>query len=255
MTKNKKIVVKEIDTTEEIDDEEIEDVEEIKEVKKVPTKKSKANKVTNDDDFDEDEEEIENEYTEITTEERITNIEKKTNYTFIVAILTLIVALITMLSVLNGNTSQEETETSTTEEETTSYNYDTSSFKAITASDIKTESKSETIVLLIARQGCSFCSYYAPILAEVAEDYNITVRYIDLATIVDFSQGYITDSDAYDLLAGLEGSGDWKDFAKKNITGTPLTLIIKNNKVIGGVAGYVEASGIESAFENAGIKK
>lgn len=258
MAKDKKTVVKEIDNTEEIESEEIEEVEEI--VKKnSATKKNKLNKVLDDefdDEFDDEDDDIEeNEYTEITMEERITNIEKKANYTFILTIITLIVSLITMLSVINNSVSKTETESNTTSSDDTEYTYDTSSFKAITASDIKSESKSETIVLLIARQGCIYCSYYAPILTEVAKDYDITVRYIDLSTIINFNLNTITDSDSYNTLSSLTGSGEWETFAKDNITGTPLTLIIKNNKVIGGVSGYVEAEKVESAFAAAGITK
>ncbi len=255
MAKNKKTVVKEIDTTEEIENEEIEEVEETNKNNSTSTKKDKLKKVLDDDFNDEDDDVEENEYIEITMEERITNIEKKSNYTFILTIITLIVSLITMLSVINNGVAKTETESNDTSTSDTEYTYDTSSFKTITASDIKTESKSETIVLLIARQGCIYCSYYAPILVEVAKDYDITVRYIDLSTIINFNLNTITDSDSYNTLSSLSGSGDWETFAKDNITGTPLTLIIKNNKVIGGVSGYVEATKVESAFTAAGITK
>jgi thiol-disulfide isomerase/thioredoxin len=150
---------------------------------------------------------------------------------------------------------EPETNTQQSDNTATSYTYDTSAFKAIKASEIKNASKSETIVVLIARQGCSYCSYYAPVITKVAKDFGITVRYIDLATIVDFSQRLITDEEAYDTLSNLQGSGEWKDFAKNNITGTPLTLIIKNNKVVGGIGGYTEADGVETAFKAAGLKK
>lgn len=255
MAKSKKTVVKELDTTEEIENEEIEEVGEIVKKNSASTKKDKLKKVFEDEFNDEDDDVEENEYIEITTEERIVNIEKKTNYTFILTIITLIVSLITMLSVINNNVAKTETESTSTSNDDTEYTYDTSSFKTITASDIKNESKSETIVLLIARQGCIYCSYYAPILAEVAKDYDITVRYIDLSTIINFNLNTITDSDSYNTLSSLTGSGEWETFASDNITGTPLTLIIKNNKVIGGISGYVEAEKIENAFTAAGITK
>ena len=52
----------------------------------------------------------------------------------------------------------------------------------------------------------------------------------------------------------LEGKGDWKDFAA-SFEGTPFTLFIKDNKVVGGINGYREANEIANAFDNAGIKK
>lgn len=255
-TTTKKVdVVKDIDTeeVEEIEEEEFEEVEEIEEEEVV---------VEDDDEESEDEEdEEEEEYEEISLDDRIANIEKKTNYTFILVIVTLIVACLTLLVSINSKGAGEEevqepeTNTQQSDNTATSYTYDTSAFKAIKASEIKNASKSETIVVLIARQGCSYCSYYAPVITKVAKDFGITVRYIDLATIVDFSQRLITDEEAYDTLSNLQGSGEWKDFAKNNITGTPLTLIIKNNKVVGGIGGYTEADGVEAAFKAAGLKK
>ena len=257
-TTNKKVdVVKDIDVEEleEIEEEELEE-EEYEEIEEEVIEEDDED---SDDDDDDDEDE---EYEEISLDERLANIEKKTNYTFILVIVTLIVVCLTLLVSINSKGTEEEmsAQTDTTQQQqesdtATSYTYDTSAFKAIKASEIKTASKSETIVVLIARQGCSYCSYFAPVITQVAKDYGITVRYIDLATIIDFSQRLITDETAYDTLSNLQGSGEWKDFAKNNITGTPLTLIIKNNKVVGGIGGYTEAAGVESAFKAAGLKK
>ncbi len=220
------------------------EVEEIKEVEK---------EVLNDD------------YEEITLEERVINIEKKVKVSFWLNIVN--VALIVFLLILllgGGNatssySSEEGTEGSasgsTGSQATTTY--DTSAFKTIEAADIEKESKNKTIVLWVGRQSCGYCTAYAPYIAEAAKNYGITAYYIDLATIVNFdvAQPYITDSTSWDTLSSLTGSGEWKEFASKNLGGTPLTLIIKNNKVIGGLSGYDEVSAIESAFKAAGIKK
>lgn len=257
-TKRKSTPTKKVDVVKDIDAEEVEEIEEEEEeVEEIEEEEV----VVEDDDEEYEDEEEEEEYEEVSLDDRIANIEKKTNYTFILVIVTLIVACLTLLVSINSKGTGEEevrepeTNTQQSDNTATSYTYDTSAFKAIKASEIKSASKSETIVVLIARQGCSYCSYYAPVITSVAKDFGITVRYIDLATIVDFSQRLITDEESYDTLSNLQGSGDWKDFAKKNITGTPLTLIIKNNKVVGGIAGYTEGDGVEAAFKAAGLKK
>lgn len=258
-TKRKSTTTKKVDVVKDIDAEEVEEIEEeeFEEVEEIEEEEV----VVEDDDEESEDEEDEEEYEEVSLDYRIANIEKKTNYTFILVIVTLIVACLTLLVSINSKGTGEEevqepeTNTQQSDNTATSYTYDTSAFKAIKASEIKSASKSETIVVLIARQGCSYCSYYAPVITSVAEDFGITVRYIDLATIVDFSQRLITDEESYDTLSNLQGSGDWKDFAKNNITGTPLTLIIKNNKVVGGIAGYTEGDGVEAAFKAAGLKK
>ena len=200
---------------------------------------------------------LDDDYEELTMEERIINIEKKSNYTFILSIIILIVCVLTMIFAINGTSSEvAETETPTTEENS-NHTYDTSAFDKISASDIKTESKNKAIVVLIARQGCSWCASFAPLITDVAKDYNVKVKYIDLATIIDFTQNpaVITDEEAFTTLQNLEGEKGWETFASKNIGGTPLTLIIKNNKVIGGIGGYTESDKIATAFEDAGLKK
>jgi len=131
--------------------------------------------------------------------------------------------------------------------------YDTSSFKTIMPSDIKKESKNETIVVLWARQSCGYCVAYAPIITEVAKEHNVTIRYIDMESIVDLATWNPSNEKEYNTLKNLEGTGDFKDFAKEAIDGTPGTFFIKNNKVIYGIIGYVEKATVEDAFQKAGL--
>lgn len=196
------------------------------------------------------------EYEEIPVNERIMGIEKKVNIILIVVIITMLFSLFSMIFTINGNSSYGETDTPTNKQEESAA-YDTSAFKEIKASDIKSESKSNTIVVMVGRQGCGWCANYAPYITEAAKNYNLKVRYIDLGKIVDFTveQPVIVDGDAWDTLTSLSGSGEWVTFAKDNMGGTPLTLIIKNNKVVGGISGYTEVANIEKAFDKAGLGK
>ena len=144
-----------------------------------------------------------------------------------------------------GNNSGEPTEQATS--------YDTSSFKTIMPSDIKKESKNETIVVLWARQSCGYCVAYAPILTEVAKEHNVTIRYINMESIVDMATWTPSNKKEYSILENLEGVGDFKNFAKDAIEGTPGTFFIKNNKVIYGIIGYVEKATVEDSFKQAGL--
>lgn len=167
----------------------------------------------------------------------------------------LIVALVVgIIKVKNFNADIDElTERVTTLEnkingtgsDTTTDSYDTSVFKEITIADIEKESKGKTIVVWLGIPTCGYCQAYAPLLAEVADDYGITARYVDVAAM--------TQED-YDILVTLEGDDEYKGFGA-SFTGTPFTMIIKNGKVVGGINGYVETERIESAFEAAGLKK
>lgn len=219
--------------------------------------KQKAEEIEENEELEEN-----NEFEEVSLENRVLNVEKKVNIILFLTIVIAILCIILMFGLFgssNENTSDEsysESESETTSE-SGSASYSTQAFKEITAQDIATESKSSTIVVMIGRQGCGWCAQFAPLITSVAEDFNITIRYIDLAKIVDFTSNpaQITDEEAFSLLSSLKGDGEWENFASDNMGGTPLTLIIKNSKVIGGIGGYVETSKIEEAFENAGLKK
>ena len=202
---------------------------------------------------------LSNDYEEITLEERIVNIEKKTKASFWLNIVTLVLMVFLLVLLLGGGNATNTEASGGNGSESTSQDtsYDTSAFTTITPDDIATVSKKKTIVLWIGRQSCGYCAAYAPYIAEAAENYGITAYYIDLATMINFdvAQPYITDEDAFNTLSSLSGSGSWKTFAYDNIGGTPLTLIIKDNKVVGGLSGYDDTSAIEAAFKAAGLKK
>ncbi len=213
-----------------------------------------------DDDLDDDEEK-DKDYEELTTEERIFNIEKKVNIIFYLVILCTVLCCVILIFSLINNSSSKETNSNNNNNsnnsasDNNSYSYDTSAFKEISASDIKNESKNKTIVVLLGRQGCSHCAAFAPKITEVAKKFNVEVMYIDYNKIVDVSAGKIIDQNAYDIIANMEGTGSWSEFGAKAIRGTPNTLFIKNNTIIYGINGNNENGIIETAFEQAGFKK
>lgn len=247
---------KKINTKVEEDIEEELDVEEENEDEEEYIDEYEEDEITSedlDDDLD---------INDLSIEDRIINIEKKANITLFIVLITCLIDVILLFGIFNNgsnNESNQDTTNNTTEEQT-NYTYDTSAMKEITAADIASESKKETIVVVIGRQGCSACANYVPIITEVAKEYNITVRYIDLAKIIEFTEtgNYVSDKEAFNTLIALTGNDEWKTFVNDNITGTPLTIIIKNNKVIGGVPGYYGAeteNTIKDAFDAAGLKK
>lgn len=132
-----------------------------------------------------------------------------------------------------------------TSSNTDSESYDVSRFKEISMSEIQSDSKGKTIVVWLGLPTCGYCQAYAPLLADVADEYGITARYINVSTM--------TQED-YDTLVSLKGKGDYENYGS-SFTGTPFTMIIKNGVIIGGINGYVDTPYIESAFEAAGLSK
>lgn len=213
-------------------------------------------------DDDEIEETLEDkDYENIPMDDRIYNIERKIKIIYILVILTTILSFLTLVTNFALNSSNKNTTTTNNQNNETEemYTYDTKDFKEITAKDIKSESKNETIVVLVGRQGCYYCAEFAPTITAVAKEYNVTIRYIDFAKIVDFkttpTKPAVSDSESYNLIKNLEGKGSWSGFGEKAMRGTPNTLIIKNNIIISGVNGNSPTDTVRAAFEEAGLKK
>ena len=205
------------------------------------------------------EDEEEEEFEELTTEERIVNIEKKVNQIFIISIIALIVAVISMILLLVNNTGGEgkaSTDNNAAQEQEVAenYSYDTSKFEAIKGTDIASLSKKETIVVMVGRQGCGYCAQFAPILTSVAAEYGVTVKYLDLYTLMDTS-GNVIDEASLNAIGEIGGEGQWEGFATQYFGRTPQTMFIKNNKVIYGMAGAADAATTRQVFEAAGFKK
>ncbi len=154
----------------------------------------------------------------------------------------------------NARTFQDTGSGTTTEEE--QLGYDTSNFKEIKGTDIASESKGKTIVVMIGRQSCGYCTMYAPILDKVSQDYHFQVRYIDLEKLIDiYSPNWdVIDQKSYDTLMNLNATDEYKTFMNE-LGATPMTIIIKDNTIIGGIMGYVPEETLINDLEGLGFKK
>lgn len=241
-----------VEEIEEFDDEEFDFVDEDDFEEEVETpKKQKTSKVVLDDEEDE--------FVELTMEERIIGIEKKQNIILVFILITALLSLFTFISGLGGNRTykEEETETPNTETEQTT-TYDTSAFTKVKAQDLEKLSKKDTIIVWIGRQGCGYCSQYAPIITSIGEKLDVPIYYLDLADIIDFSSNPATiiDEEAYDLLVNFQtdGATENKDVMEQ-FGSTPMTLVIKKNKIVGNYVGaYDEATALE-ILEDEGFKQ
>ena len=138
----------------------------------------------------------------------------------------------------------------------TSGSYDTSMFKKIGAKDLASLSNGKTIVVWIGRQGCGYCSLYAPRIHSVGKSYNVPVYYIDLGTIFDFSGTQVTikDQAAYDTMLNFQTDAENADVLD-NFGSTPMTLFIRDNKIVGNIIGALDESQVEQTFKDEGFKK
>lgn len=143
------------------------------------------------------------------------------------------------------NTSTEESEYNT--------NYDVSMFDEIKAKDVKSKTKNKLQVVYIGRETCGWCAAFLPNLWDAQEEFDFTTLYIDIAKIIDFSNGEVLDQDSFDILNSLTGEG-YEDYMSENLGATPMILIIKDNKIVGAHTGYSEYDAFKSVLNDAGIK-
>lgn len=137
----------------------------------------------------------------------------------IVLILLVVVLLVVALVITNNNTPKLEIELPVALEGTAGFN-------EITYSEyLEKMDEEKPFLLVIVRDGCSYCEMYEPILEEVAGEYNIPINYINLT--------HLTDEEANDLSKS-------NSYLKTKQWGTPTTLFMYGNTVVDSIGGYVE---------------
>lgn len=166
----------------------------------------------------------------------------------------ILIVLIIGVSKMYSN-NKVDTNSNNTQESETEYNtnYDVSMFKEIEAEDLKDETKGKLRVVYIGRETCGWCAAFLPNLWIAQEDYKFETLYIDIAKIIDFSNGNIIDQEEYDTLSSLTGK-EYENYMKENLGATPMILIMKDNKIVGAQTGYSEYENFETILNNAGIK-
>ena len=170
----------------------------------------------------------------------------------IVALLIVIVLfLIIGVSKLSTNSNTNTSNSSSESEYNT--NYDVSMFKEIKASDIKKETKGKVSVVYVGRETCGWCAAFLPNLWQAQEEFGYTTLYVDIAKIIDFTAGEISDQDSYDIMMSLSGD-DYDGYMEEKFGSTPMILIMKDNKIIGAQTGYSEYEDFVNTLNKAGIE-
>ena len=197
---------------------------------------------------------VADEYEELTLEDRVINIEKKVNWTFGLAVVITIISVLILIFILaDGTEKAGNTDSQSGEPTEVSADYDVSAFKEIKAQDIKKESKGKNILIYVGRSSCGYCVQYVPVLTQVQEkSKKYQTYYIDIAKILDFSSttGGILDQEANNIMQQLD-----KEFMESNWGATPLTLVVKDSKLVDSVVGYVDADTLEALIKKNGFVK
>lgn len=139
----------------------------------------------------------------------------------------------------------------------TSGQYDISAFTKIKPTELTTLSQGKKIVVWIGRQGCSYCSLYAPTIKSVTKDLGIKAYYIDLGAMYDASSGewQLVDEEGYNTIMGLQKANADAEKLMADFGATPMTLVIEDNAVVNGAMGAIGKEDLSKILETEGFKK
>lgn len=99
-------------------------------------------------------------------------------------------------------------------------------FNEITYSEyVEKMNEKKPFLVIIIKDGCGYCEAYTPIVKEVAEEYNLPIYYINLTNITEEEYTALSKSNSY---------------LKSQQWGTPTTLLMSGNTVVGSISGYVD---------------
>jgi len=110
---------------------------------------------------------------------------------------------------------------------------DYSSYKKILKS-------SDTNIVVIGQTSCGYCIKAKPILNQIAVDKKVKINYLNITNLSDEEKNKFGESLSY---------------LKENDWGTPLTLIIKDGKVIDSLNGLRDYDGYLELFDKNGLVK
>lgn len=104
----------------------------------------------------------------------------------------------------------------------------------------------KTNIIVVGQTTCSHCIAIKPALNSVAEDYELTINYLNLTELSeDESEKF------FESLEKIEYNDP--DFIEDGSFGTPLTLIVENGKVIDYISGSRTVSQLVREFKKAGL--
>lgn len=113
--------------------------------------------------------------------------------------------------------------------------------------------KSKKVTMhVFGRNSCYYCNIFKPIYNEVAAENNLDIYYYD-------SDSFNSDEYSKILNSGInipaECTSSKEEAPLSSGFGTPLTLYLKNGKVVGCISGYVNKEKLETKLKSVGMMK
>ncbi len=169
----------------------------------------------------------------------------------------------TVLIFKNNSTSNNESSntnnpsSSSGNSGTQTSNYDTSMMEELDLSKALKlfDEKDKTYVLYIGRPDCSACVSYLPTLQDAQENLGYKTQYLNLNNINTKSDDFSKFSKKLTVkyTMPVDGEDETKTFGEW-IGFTPMTIIIKDGKMVDGEIGAINYSTLTSLLKNNGIE-
>lgn len=104
----------------------------------------------------------------------------------------------------------------------------------------------ETYVMYVGRSTCGACVAYLPALQKAQEEYGYTTKYLDITRINMDSEDFKKFTSLLDIKYEMVEQGVKKNLPFGDWFGyTPMTIIIKDGKMVGGEIGTMEYSSLQ----------
>lgn len=158
-----------------------------------------------------------------------------------VLIVIMIINTILLIAGISGNGSSSNDDTQTTTEEE-NIEYDVSMFNAIDADGLVSAfNSSDMQVIYMGRSSCGYCVQFLPTLQQAQSEFGYTTLYLDITTV---SEGDLTKIIALD-----------EEFFNEYYGSTPLTLLVKDGKIVDSQVGYSDYDTFASLLTKNGFTK
>lgn len=96
-------------------------------------------------------------------------------------------------------------------------------------------SNGDAFIVVIERDGCSYCTMYMPVLEEISKDKKIPLYYIDIADLTSSDLNKLETTNKY-----LKKNPKW---------GTPTTIFMLGDRVLDALGGYTDKDGVLSFLD------
>lgn len=132
--------------------------------------------------------------------------------------------------------------------------FNVSAFNEIMPTDIDNFKKNKVYVVFMGSEDCLFTRKMIPVLENAQKEFDFVSQYINIKEVIDLSQNKIVNEDELNYLKELDIKSEDVNITS-DLGRTPLTLFIKNKKIIKSYLGYANYETLVGLLSDVGLVK